>query len=184
MFESTMMHAVVQAARPVEEAARTFGVDWPHLLAQAVSFAIVCVVMRVLAYKPVLGMLEARRQQIAESLTNAERIRAQLARIEIERQNVMKKAQAEARQLIDAARVEAARVSAEESRKASAAAEQILTRAREAAEQDRARLRAELRREVGSLAVQAAEAVMGKSLTADDYRRLAEDTTRELVSSR
>ena len=27
---------------PVEKIARTFGVDWPHLTAQLISFAIVC----------------------------------------------------------------------------------------------------------------------------------------------
>ena len=38
--------------------AETFGVDWPHLTAQVVSFAIVCALLYWLAYKPVLAMLE------------------------------------------------------------------------------------------------------------------------------
>jgi len=46
---------------PVERIAATFGVDWPHLAAQFVSFAIVCAALYWLAYKPVLRMLEARR---------------------------------------------------------------------------------------------------------------------------
>ena len=50
---------------PVEKIATTFGVDWPHLTAQFVSFAIVCAALYWLAYQPVLRMLEARRQQIA-----------------------------------------------------------------------------------------------------------------------
>ena len=65
---------------PVEKIARTFGVDWPHLTAQLVSFAIVCAALYWLAYKPVLRMLEARRQQIALGLANAEKINAALAR--------------------------------------------------------------------------------------------------------
>ena len=39
------------------EVARTFGVDWPHLGAQIISFGIVCFVLYKLAYKPILAML-------------------------------------------------------------------------------------------------------------------------------
>jgi len=55
----------------VEELARTFGVDWAHLGAQITSFAIVCALLYWLAYRPVLRMLEARRQQIALGLATS-----------------------------------------------------------------------------------------------------------------
>jgi F-type H+-transporting ATPase subunit b len=167
----------------VGEIARTFGVDWPHLGAQMISFGIVCAVLYALAYKPILRILEARRQQIASGLANAEKIKAELARIDVERQEVMTKAGAEGRQLIDEARAAAARVQAEETQKAIAAAEQIVVRARETAERERARMLAELRREVGRLVVQTTASVTGKILTADDQRRLAEETTRQLAQS-
>jgi len=48
----------------IAQIARTFGVDWPHLGAQIVSFGIVCAVLYWLAYTPILRMLEERRQQI------------------------------------------------------------------------------------------------------------------------
>ena len=59
----------------VGEIARTFGVDWPHFLAQVISFAIVCALLHRFAYKRILAMLEERRQQIALGLANAERLR-------------------------------------------------------------------------------------------------------------
>ena len=46
----------------------------------------------LLAYKPILQMLEARRQQIAGGLANAEKIKAELARIEAERLDVLERA--------------------------------------------------------------------------------------------
>jgi F-type H+-transporting ATPase subunit b len=165
----------------VGEIARTFGVDWPHLGAQMISFGIVCAVLYALAYKPILRILEARRQQIAGGLANAEKIKAELARIEVARQDVLTQAGAEGKQLIDEARVAAARVQAEETQKAIAAAEQIVVRARETAERERARMLAELRREVGRLVVQTTASVTGKILTADDQRRLAEETARQLA---
>jgi F-type H+-transporting ATPase subunit b len=176
------LQSATEGASQIEQVARTFGVDWPHLGAQIVSFGIVCGVLYLLAYKPILRMLEARRQQIASGLANAEKIKAELARIEVERQTVLMKADAEGKRLIEEARAAAARVQAHETQKAIAAAEQILLRGREATERDRAHMLAELKREVGRLVVQTTATVTGKVLTPEDHRRLAEETARQLAS--
>ncbi len=166
----------------IDEIARTFGLDWPHFLAQVVSFAIVCALLYLFAYKRVLAMLAERRQQIAKGLENAAQIKAELARTEARRQEVIAEASTQATKLIEEARAAAARVQQEETRKAIAAAEQIVARAREAAAQDHARMLAELRREVGRLVVQTTAAVTGKVLTPDDQRRLSEETAKRLAS--
>ena len=176
------LQATAEGAGQLEKIATTFGVNWPHLGAQIISFGIVCGLLYLLAYKPILQMLEARRQQIASGLANAEKIKAELARIEAARLEVLARAEVEGKQMIDEARAAAARVQAEETRKATDAAEQILTRAREAAERDRARMLAELKQEVGRLVVQTTASVTGKILTPDDHRRLAEETARQLAS--
>jgi F-type H+-transporting ATPase subunit b len=163
---------------PVQEIARTFGVDWPHLFAQIISFSIVCAVLYKFAYKRVLQMLAQRRQQIADSLANAEKIKAELAQTEAQRQQAMAQANAQATKLIEEARAAAARVQDQETKKAIAAAEAIITKAREVAEQDHARMLAELKREVGRLVVQTTATVTGKVLTPEDHRRLSEETAK------
>jgi F-type H+-transporting ATPase subunit b len=165
----------------IEQIAQTFGVSWTHLIAQCVSFGIVCLVLYRYAYAPILGMLDARRQQIASGLANAEKIKAELARIETERIEVLTRADAEGKQLIEDARAAAARVQAEETRKAIASAEQILLRAQEAAARERAAMLAELKHEVGRLVIQTTATVTGKVLTPDDHRRLAEETASQLA---
>jgi F-type H+-transporting ATPase subunit b len=164
----------------VEQIARTFGVNWPHLTAQIISFGIVCALLYWLAYKPVLQMLETRRKQIAQGLENTEKINAALAGIEAQRQGVIAEAQAQSTKLVAEARDLAKKLSEQETQRAVAAAEQILVKAKEAAEQEHARMLAELRREVGRLVVQTTTAVVGKVLTSDDERRLAEETARHL----
>lgn len=164
----------------VAQIAQTFGVDWPHLLAQIVSFSIVCAVLYALAYRPVLAMLATRRDQIAKGLENAEKIQAELASIESQRQDVIAKANLEGERLIEEAHAAAARVEQQETAKARATAEQIIAKAHEAAEQDRVQMLAELKREVGRLVLQTTASVTGKVLTADDQRRLAEETARQL----
>jgi F-type H+-transporting ATPase subunit b len=180
-MDAVAAQAVAQSEGRVADMARTFGVDWTHLGAQMISFGIVCVVLYLLAYKPILRMLEARRQQIASGLANAAKIKAELERIEAERQDILARAGSEGKQLIEDARAAAARVHAEESRRAIKAAEQILARAREDVERDRARMLVDLKREVGRLVVQTTASVTGKVLTADDHRRLAEETARQLA---
>jgi F-type H+-transporting ATPase subunit b len=166
----------------VEQLARTFGVDWPHLVAQIISFGIVCAVLYRFAYNPVLQILEERRQQIAQGLANNEKIKAELARTEAQRHEVVAQAHVQANQLIEEAHAAAARVQELETRKAIAAAEQIMAKAREAAAQDHARMLGELRHEVGRLVVQTTAAVTGRILTPEDQRRLAEETAKQVAN--
>jgi len=55
----------------VQQIAERFGVDWPHLLSQVVSFAIVCWLLQRFAYKPILKLLDERRKQIAEGIAES-----------------------------------------------------------------------------------------------------------------
>src|SRR5262245_39296291 len=167
----------------IEHIARTFGVDWPHLLAQIVSFVIVCALLYRFAYRRVLAMLEERRRQIAQSVANAAQIKAELAMTEAQRRDVMAQANAQASKLIEEARGAAALVQQEENRKAVAAAEQIIAGAREQAARDHARMLAELKHEVGRLVVQTTAAVTGRVLTAEDQRRLAEATAKQVTEA-
>ena len=166
----------------VKEIAGNFGVDWSHLIAQIISFTIVAIALHKFAYKPVLGILEERRQRITEGLANADRIKAELTKTETARQEVLAQANAQANKLIEEARAAAARVQEQETQKAIAEAAQIITKAQEAAAVEKARTMLELRREIGRLVVQTTSRVTGKVLTPEDQQRLAEETTRQLAA--
>ncbi len=174
--------AQAESSGRIEQIATTFGVDWPHLLAQVVSFLIVCFVLYRFAYGPILKMLEARREQIAQGLANAEQIKAELARTESQRREVMAQANAQATRFIEEARAAASRLQEQEAQKAIAGAEQILAKARAAADRDYARMLAQLKKEVGHLVVQTTAAVVGKILAPEDQKRLAEETARQLTA--
>ena len=158
------------------------GIQWKILVSQTISFSIVFFVLWKFAYGPIFAMLNARRDKIAEALANAEKIKGDVAKTELERQKILADAGDKANQLIDDARQAAARVREAETQKAIAAAEQIVTKAREAAAQERAQMLAQLKREVGRLVVQTTSTVTGKILTADDQKRLAEETEKQLAA--
>ena len=126
-------------------------------------------------------MLAQRREQIALGIANAEKIKAELDKTETQRQEVMALAHSQGAKFIAEARAAAIRVQQDETKKAIAAAEQIMIKAHEAADQDHDRMLAELKREVGRLVVQATTTVTGKILTAEDQRRLAEVTSKQFV---
>jgi F-type H+-transporting ATPase subunit b len=164
----------------IGEIARTFGVDWTHLIAQIVSFCIVCILLQRFAYKPVLEMLEERRQQIAQGQANANQIKAELSRTEARRQEMLDQANIQANKLIEEARAAAARVQEQETQKAIAAAGQVMVKAQEASAQERTRMLAQLKSDFGRLLVETTAQVTGKILTPEDQQRLSEETARQL----
>ena len=174
---------VLTAADPggqVQQIANTFGVDWPHLVAQIISFTIVCALLHRFAYKPVLRMLDQRRQHIADGIADRERIRQRLDETDAERRRIMQQADAKANHIIEEAHAAAARLQEKEMQKAIGLAEQTIAKSREAASLEHDRMLAELKQEVGVLVVQATASVTRKILTPEDQRRISEETVTQL----
>lgn len=169
-------------AQAADETARQFGWHKELFLAQVFSFAIVAYLLSRFAYRPILRALEERRQRIAESLANADKIKEELAKTESARRAVLDQASTQATQFIEEARAAAARLQEQETQRAIAAAEQIIAKAREAAAADHARMLTELKREIGQLVVQTTGRVAGKVLTPDDQRRLIDETNKQLAA--
>jgi F-type H+-transporting ATPase subunit b len=164
------------------ETGETFGFDTKIFLSQVVSFVIVALVLRQFAYKPILAVLEERRQRIAEGLLNAEKIKQQLAEAEQRHAEILTKANAQAQKMIDDARESAGHVAERKQQEAVAAAEQIMAKAREASAIEHERVMTELKRELGRLVVNTTAKVTGKVLTPDDQKRLQDEAGRQLAS--
>lgn len=160
----------------------TFGFDVRIFLSQVISFVIVALVLRRFAYKPILAVLEERRQRIAEGLLNAEKIKQQLAEAEQRYAEILATANTAAQKMIKEARDSAARVAERKQQEAVLAAEQIVAKAREATAIEHERTMTQLKRELGRLVVDTTAKVTGKVLTADDQRRLQDEATRQLAS--
>jgi F-type H+-transporting ATPase subunit b len=165
-----------------KETAETFGWNPWLFLSQVISFVIVAALLRKFAYKPILTVLQERRDRIAEGLANADKIKQQLADAEKRHQEILAKANEEAQKMIDEARVSAGHVAERKQQEAIAAAEQIMAKAREASALEHERTMTELKRELGRLVVDTTAKVTGKVLTPDDQRRLQEEASRQVSS--
>lgn len=151
-----------------------------HLIWSVVNFAILLWILNKFLYKPLLGMINAREQEVKENLTKAAEDRAEAERLRKEFTEQVAKAQQQAQSIIS-----------EATRNAQQEAERILTSAREKAAQDleraqetirveKERALAELRQEVADLAVAVAGKVIERSLTDADHTRLAEKFVEEV----
>ena len=162
---------------------RTFGWHPQLFVSQLIVFGIVILALNKFAYKPVLHVLEDRRQRIDESLKNAEKIKSELAEAEASRKQIMEQANAQANKLIEEARAAANQVKEQETQKAISQAEQIIVKAREAAQADHERMLAELKQEVARLVVATTAQVAGKVLSDEDQKRLAEEANKEMAAA-
>ncbi len=160
----------------------TFGFNVWMFLSQVISFAIVALLLRRFAYKPILGVLEERRQRIAEGLLNAEKIKQQLAEAEQRYAEILANANTAAQKMIDEARTSAGIVAERKQQEAVVAAEQIVAKAREASAIEHERTMLQLKRELGRLVIDTTSKVTGKVLNSDDQRRLQEEAAREVAS--
>jgi len=168
---------IVEMARDTGE---TFGFDIRVFLSQVISFILVALLLKRFAYKPILKVLEERRQRIAEGLLNADKIKQQLAEAEQRYQEILAKGNQEAQKMIDEARARAGIIAERKQQEAIVAAEQILAKAREASALEHERTMSQLKRELGRLVVDTTAKVTGKVLTSDDQRRLQEEASRHM----
>lgn len=156
------------------------GISFPNILFQLVNFLIFLWVLYRLLFKPVVAMLERRRERIAESLAEADRLRRQV-----------EQEQAEFRAELDSARAEAQRIREEASRRAEAMRARELEQARAeaerlrsdaAAEIDRSRAQAaeELRSRTAELVLSATSRVLDRTIDDSEHRRIVEEAIAEV----
>jgi len=160
----------------------TFGVTWSKFIAQVVLFLIVYWVLNKYAFGPILEILNERRRRIEEGQNNAEKIKKQLAEAELRYQEVLRKANADATKLLDEARASSDAHSQKATQQAIKEAEGIIVKAREAIEQERGKMVAEVKKEMVELVVNTTAKVVGKVITPEDQKRLSEETSKQLAA--
>lgn len=151
------------------------GINLGYLIMQVLGITVLILLLRGLAYGPILRVLEERQAKIAKGLEDARQ--AAIAR---------DNADADAKKILDAARQEAAKMRQEavaqgdETRKGIVAqaeedARQIKAAAAADAEEERNRILADLRSQVAAIAVAAANKLVGEALDEQRQHQLIAD---------
>jgi F-type H+-transporting ATPase subunit b len=149
-------------------------------LIQAVNFLILVALLSRFLFTPLKNFLKERAAGIEKALAEAKVAREAAAKAQEEYRAQILATQREAAALREQAQRE---VEAERQRLLKASrdeAQRMVEEARTAIETETKRARATLRDEVVTLSLAAAERLLGRSMTGDDQKRLAEQYVREL----
>lgn len=158
-----------------------FGIDWKLLIAQAVNFGIVLLVLWKFAYKPILRMLHDREQKIDQSLKNADRVEALKQEMEMEKAAVLTQAKKEAQIVLQEAqkKIEVNRQAQVEKTKAEVA--DLVSKAKHDITQEKNAAMKQAEKELGAIAVRVAEKLIRRELKVGDQDRLVQDTLKEVA---
>jgi F-type H+-transporting ATPase subunit b len=155
------------------------GISLPTLLTQVITFIILLVVLRFVAYKPIMRMLDERSRRIKESMDQAESIKAQSARTQEEVKKQLEEASREGQERIARALKAGEEVKQKAQEDAKKEAETLVNRARAEIQRERDDAITEVRREFADLTVLAAGKVIEKTLDKEKHRELIEKVLEE-----
>ena len=161
------------------EAIEALGINLPQLIAQIVNFTILLIVLRLVLYKPILRMLDQRRQRISEGLNAAELVRAEAAEAQQNIEAQLAEARREGQDVVANAQQIAARIQADAREQATRDREAALERARTEINLERDRAISDLRGEFADLTVNAAERVINQSLDRQGHQRVIDEVLAE-----
>jgi F-type H+-transporting ATPase subunit b len=145
-----------------------------------IAFLITLYVLKRLAFPRIAEALDKRQRAIDESIEAAERARREADGLLEEYRARLKEARVQAEEIVVRARKAAENVGRESVAEARQTREEILEQARRDAEAAIQRAVGELRREMADLTVLATEKVTRKSLTDEDQQRLVEEALGEI----
>jgi F-type H+-transporting ATPase subunit b len=152
------------------------GINLPTLLAQIINFLILLGLLYLVAYKPILRMLDQRAAKIREGLEQAELNKERAARAEEEVKAQLETARKDGQAIIAQASQIGERVKEEAKLGARQEAEALIGRARGEIQRERDEAMDELRKEFIDIAILAAGKVINESLDQERHRRLIEET--------
>lgn len=160
------------------------GIDLASFIAQLVNFGILLVVLYLVAYKPVLKMMDGRAARIKESLEQAEQMKKQAEEAEVEFKQQIAEASKQGQAVIERASKTADEIRQRAQDEAKTDAEALVNRARAEINRERDEVIDELRREFADLTVLAAGKVIGKTLDKAAHRDLINQVLEESDSLR
>ena len=152
------------------------------ILAQMLNFFILVWILHRFAYKPLVGMMNARKEQIANDLASAAQSRLVAEQIKADYAAQIAKARQEAQEIVEKAHHQAKLSTAEEVAAARSQIENEKERARQDIAIERDRAMNSLRNEVVSLSVAMAGKVVAKDMNSETNTKLIEDAIRQLDS--
>ena len=136
-----------------------------EVFVQLLAFVIVFWTLKLLAWKPILGSLEARRQRIKRDLDDIENAKKEIERLKSQYQEMIQKIEDSARSKIQEAVQEGRTIARDMQEKARTESQASFEKAKENLDLEIAKARLVLRREIADLTIHASERILKEKMT-------------------
>lgn len=165
----------------MQELFSKLGIDWRLLIAQIINFTVLLFVLYRFLYRPILSVLEKRRERIEKSLEEAARVDAESKRLESLKIQKVEEAKREAAKVMEETSVQAEQAKQATLERTKLESEKIVTRAREQIASERESIFKEVQAEAADLVIEATEKVLREKLDKEKDRHFIEDTMKQLT---
>ena len=146
------------------------------------TFLGLLVLLKAIAWGPLLKALDSRQETIRKSLDDAEQAKLELERLQLESAQIIRQARVEAESIISDSRSDAERLREEMRQKAKSEAEGIVKNAERQIQLETTRALQQIRQEAIDLSVMIASKIIQKNLTKQDNERLIDETLKQVES--
>jgi len=136
-----------------------------------ITFLLLVWVLGKFAWKPILQSIEKRNEEIAQALATAEKIKQEMAQMQVEKEKFLEQARAERDQIIEEARKMSKKLIEDANEKAKAEAQRIIDSAYESIENQKKEIATELKNEVALIALQIAEKIVEEHFKDNDKQK-------------
>ncbi|MGV0922165.1 F0F1 ATP synthase subunit B [Empedobacter tilapiae] len=130
----------------------------------AVVFIILLVLLRSLAWKPILSAVKEREQSIEDALNAAKKAKEEMALLNAQNEKIMKEARAERDAILKEAREMKENIINEAKNSATVEANKLIENAKTAIQNEKASAMADIKNQVGQLSIEIAEKILTKEL--------------------
>ena len=162
----------------MEEGLSKLGLDFPTLLAQIVNVTIIFALLYLVAWKPLMRMVDRRTEKIKEGAEMAEIMRQKLTNVDQEAAKRIEEAIKHEQSIIEQAKQDAEVIEQKAREKGNYEAEEIKAKARVEIQQERGEAVDKLCSDIINLTVLATEKVLGRPLNEGEHRRIVEQVLR------
>jgi F-type H+-transporting ATPase subunit b len=142
------------------------GVSGQAFLIQLLTFVVVFLILRKYAFKPIVKVMEQRRELIESGVQLGEDMRKERAELDARVERELQDARKKADGIISDSQTTARQITADAETKANAKADVILKEAEGRIQQDTARARKQLEKELVGLISEATEAIIDEKVDA------------------
>ena len=150
------------------------------LIAQVLNFFVLLVILKKFAYKPLLDLMEARRQRVISDLENAEKNKIASEELKATYEKQLAEVKHEAQVIMDKANKLANETREEIIAQARAEQERLIEAARDQIAREQQKAMMELRNEVASLSMLVATQIVGKSMDEQKDKQIIADVLSKL----